>query len=177
MATANPIDLHVGMRMRLRRIGMGLSARQLAQNANLLEEEILRFEAGRERADALRLQRIARAMQTPASYFFGSPIVCTDLDAAIELEAVNRRLHVRIETRKDAVASIVGAARRVEIVNISRGGAKMTNLTVEDVGKSVELFIAGQRHIGTIVWAKSNTGGVSFSSLIPSKAVEIFAAN
>ena len=91
MTAANPIDRHVGMRLRLRRIGLGLSAKQLAAKADLLEEEILRFEAGRERVDAVRLQRLARATQTPVTYFFEPPIMFDELVGGVELEIVNRR--------------------------------------------------------------------------------------
>ena len=67
--------------------------------------------------------------------------------------------------------------RRVQMLDISRGGAKLTNLAVEDIGKIVEFFIAGGHQIGTVVWAQSNIGGVRFNSLIPSEAAAELGVN
>ncbi len=174
MAGVNLVDLHVGTRLRLRRIGMGLTPSQIAKMTDLNEEEIVCFEAGRERPDATRLLRIARAMRVSASYFFTTPLLCSELDR--KSEPANRRRHIRVETDIAVVAVVRGSERAVKVTNLSRGGARLSNMTPEDLGKSVTMFFEEERREGTVVWSRDNEGGVRFGELIPRSFVETYAA-
>ncbi|MBB4198072.1 hypothetical protein CCR94_04765 [Rhodoblastus sphagnicola] len=70
-ATAiNRIDRHIGARVRLRRLLMGIEHAALAQMIGATVPEVQRHEAGGSRIDAKRLFHICRALDVPASYFF-----------------------------------------------------------------------------------------------------------
>ena len=66
----DPIDIHVGSRVRLRRTLMGLSQQSLGQALSLTFQQIQKYERGTNRIGAGRLMRIASALDVHPSYFF-----------------------------------------------------------------------------------------------------------
>ncbi|AFK55374.1 helix-turn-helix domain-containing protein [Tistrella mobilis] len=71
MATRlNPIDAHVGGRVRLRRQLMGLSQEKLGQRVGLTFQQIQKYERGANRIGAGRLFLIAHALNVPVSFFY-----------------------------------------------------------------------------------------------------------
>jgi transcriptional regulator with XRE-family HTH domain len=66
----NPIDLHVGSRIRLRRKVLGVSQESLAADLGLTFQQIQKYERGTNRVSASKLYEIARSLQTTTSYFF-----------------------------------------------------------------------------------------------------------
>jgi transcriptional regulator with XRE-family HTH domain len=66
----NPIDLHVGSRVRLRRKVLGVSQESLAADLGLTFQQIQKYERGTNRVSASKLYEIARSLQTTTSYFF-----------------------------------------------------------------------------------------------------------
>lgn len=70
----NPIDVHVGSRIRLRRNMLGLSQERLGESLGITFQQIQKYEKGTNRVGASRLQAIASILNTPVSYFFeGAP--------------------------------------------------------------------------------------------------------
>src|SRR5271165_2241955 len=70
----NPIDIHVGSRVRLRRMMLGMSQEKLGENLGITFQQIQKYEKGTNRIGASRLQHIARVLSMPVSYFFeGAP--------------------------------------------------------------------------------------------------------
>jgi transcriptional regulator with XRE-family HTH domain len=70
----NPIDIHVGSRVRLRRMMLGMSQEKLGENLGITFQQIQKYEKGTNRIGASRLQHIARVLTMPVSYFFeGAP--------------------------------------------------------------------------------------------------------
>ena len=70
----NPIDIHVGSRVRMRRMMIGMSQQTLGTACGLTFQQIQKYEKGTNRIGASRLQQMARALEVPASFFFdGSP--------------------------------------------------------------------------------------------------------
>jgi transcriptional regulator with XRE-family HTH domain len=70
----NPIDVHVGSRVRLRRMMLGMSQEKLGENLGITFQQIQKYEKGTNRIGASRLQHIARVLSMPVSYFFeGAP--------------------------------------------------------------------------------------------------------
>ncbi|MBB5517476.1 helix-turn-helix domain-containing protein [Amphiplicatus metriothermophilus] len=67
---ANPIDLHVGRRLRQRRRFLGLTQQKLAEQVNIRFQQIQKYESGANRVSASRLWSLAKALQVPVSYFF-----------------------------------------------------------------------------------------------------------
>ena len=70
----NPIDIHVGSRVRLRRMMLGMSQERLGESLGITFQQIQKYEKGMNRIGASRLQQIGRVLEVPASYFFeGAP--------------------------------------------------------------------------------------------------------
>jgi transcriptional regulator with XRE-family HTH domain len=68
--TGNPIDVHVGQRIRLRRVLLKLSQEQLGEALSLTFQQIQKYEKGINRVSASRLFDIAAALDVPIGFFF-----------------------------------------------------------------------------------------------------------
>ena len=66
----NPIDIHVGSRVRLRRTMLGMSQEKLGEHLGITFQQIQKYEKGTNRVGASRLQQIARVLTAPVSFFF-----------------------------------------------------------------------------------------------------------
>ena len=66
----NPIDKHVGSRVRMRRMMLGMSQEKLGDALGLTFQQVQKYERGANRVSASKLYQAARALQTPISYFF-----------------------------------------------------------------------------------------------------------
>jgi transcriptional regulator with XRE-family HTH domain len=66
----NPVDLHVGARIRLRRRMQGVSQEKLADALGLTFQQVQKYERGANRVSASKLYEIATALHSPVSYFF-----------------------------------------------------------------------------------------------------------
>lgn len=70
----NPIDKHVGSRVRMRRMMLEMSQEKLGGALDLTFQQIQKYEKGTNRIGASRLQQIAGILQVPVSFFFeGAP--------------------------------------------------------------------------------------------------------
>jgi transcriptional regulator with XRE-family HTH domain len=71
----NPVDKHVGARVRSRRIILGMSQEKLGNSLGLTFQQIQKYEKGTNRIGASRLQHISKTLNVPVSYFFeGAPL-------------------------------------------------------------------------------------------------------
>lgn len=68
--TPNPVDLHVGARIRLRRRMQGVSQEKLADALGLTFQQVQKYERGANRVSASKLYEIAAALRAPVAYFF-----------------------------------------------------------------------------------------------------------
>jgi transcriptional regulator with XRE-family HTH domain len=66
----NPIDIHVGSRVRLRRMMLSMSQEKLGEALGITFQQIQKYEKGTNRIGASRLQHIARVLDVPVSFFF-----------------------------------------------------------------------------------------------------------
>lgn len=66
----NPIDVHVGNRMRLRRTLLALSQEKLAKLLGLTFQQIQKYERGMNRIGASRLWDISKVLDVPVSFFY-----------------------------------------------------------------------------------------------------------
>ena len=66
----NPIDTHVGSRIRLRRNMIGMSQEKLGENLGITFQQIQKYEKGTNRVGASRLQAIASILGVPVAFFF-----------------------------------------------------------------------------------------------------------
>jgi transcriptional regulator with XRE-family HTH domain len=66
--------VHVGKRVRIRRIEIDMAQQVLGQHVGLTFQQIQKYEKGTNRIGASRLQQIGKALEVPAAYFFeGAP--------------------------------------------------------------------------------------------------------
>jgi transcriptional regulator with XRE-family HTH domain len=68
----DPVDKHVGFRLRLRRNLLGLSQGQLGKASGLTFQQIQKYERGANRMGASRLYQLSRLLDVPVSWFFDS---------------------------------------------------------------------------------------------------------
>ena len=74
----NPTDKHVGARVRMRRMMLGMSQEKLGDSLGLTFQQVQKYEKGANRIGASRLQQIAQILQVPVSFFFeGAPNAVT----------------------------------------------------------------------------------------------------
>ncbi|MEP4031730.1 helix-turn-helix transcriptional regulator [Roseibium polysiphoniae] len=66
----NPIDIHVGSRVRLRRMMLGMSQEKLGEALGITFQQIQKYEKGTNRIGASRLQHIATILKVPVAFFF-----------------------------------------------------------------------------------------------------------
>lgn len=66
----NPIDVHVGSRIRLRRNMLGLSQEKLGESLGITFQQIQKYEKGTNRVGASRLQAISSILTVPVAFFF-----------------------------------------------------------------------------------------------------------
>jgi len=66
----NPIDVHVGARVRLRRTLMGMSQEKLGEAIGLTFQQVQKYERGANRVGASRLFDLSRVLDVPVSFFF-----------------------------------------------------------------------------------------------------------
>ena len=66
----NPIDIHVGSRVRLRRMMLGMSQEKLGESLGITFQQIQKYEKGTNRVGASRLSAIGAALQVPVAFFF-----------------------------------------------------------------------------------------------------------
>ncbi len=70
----NPIDKHVGSRVRMRRMFVGMSQEKLGESLGLTFQQVQKYEKGTNRIGASRLQQIAKVLGVPVEFFFdGAP--------------------------------------------------------------------------------------------------------
>jgi transcriptional regulator with XRE-family HTH domain len=66
----NPIDKHVGARVRMRRLILGMSQGKLGDALDVTFQQVQKYEKGANRIGASRLQQLARVLDVPPAYFF-----------------------------------------------------------------------------------------------------------
>jgi transcriptional regulator with XRE-family HTH domain len=67
---ANPVDKHVGSRVRMRRKMLGMSQDKLGKELGLTFQQVQKYEKGANRIGASRMQQIAQVLQVPVEFFF-----------------------------------------------------------------------------------------------------------
>ena len=67
---ADPVDVHVGSRVRLRRTLLGLSQEKLGEAVGLTFQQIQKYERGANRIGASRMYDLAHVLDVPVAFFF-----------------------------------------------------------------------------------------------------------
>src|ERR1700743_1828829 len=66
----NPIDVHVGNRIRLRRTLLGMSQERLAEQIGLTFQQVQKYERGTNRVSSSRLFDLSKIFDVPIKFFF-----------------------------------------------------------------------------------------------------------
>lgn len=66
----DPIDVHVGHRVRARRKMLGLSQTQLGQELGVTFQQVQKYERGTNRIGSSRLFKMSTTLDVPVAYFF-----------------------------------------------------------------------------------------------------------
>lgn len=74
----NPVDVHVGNRIRLRRTILGYSQQFMARKLGLTFQQVQKYEKGCNRVGASRLFDISKVLRVPMDFFF------EDMDKEVE---------------------------------------------------------------------------------------------
>ena len=85
----NPIDMHVGSRIRLRRTLLGMSQTALAETVGLTFQQVQKYEKGTNRVSSSRLVDLAKALAVSVPYLFD------EMSAAVQGQTPAMLLNVR----------------------------------------------------------------------------------
>jgi transcriptional regulator with XRE-family HTH domain len=120
MATksADPVDRHVGARIRTQRIMCGLSQIDLGNAVGVTFQQVQKYERGANRVSASRLQQIATVLRaTPELFFDGAPTRAGSNVGSEELAAIDKFISSREGIAlSQAFLNISGAKIRRSIV-------------------------------------------------------------
>jgi transcriptional regulator with XRE-family HTH domain len=70
VTSPNPIDVHVGKRLRLRRTLLGMSQERLGELLGLTFQQVQKYERGVNRIGSSRLFELGQILDVPVSFFF-----------------------------------------------------------------------------------------------------------
>jgi transcriptional regulator with XRE-family HTH domain len=87
----NPVDLHVGARVRIRRKALGVSQEKVAHALGLTFQQVQKYERGTNRISASKLFEIANFLEVPVAYFYEGLEGVTDAKGAET--AAERHVH------------------------------------------------------------------------------------
>ncbi|MBP6860179.1 MAG: helix-turn-helix transcriptional regulator [Candidatus Pacebacteria bacterium] len=110
---ARPIDGHVGSRVRLRRMLLGVSQEKLGEALGVTFQQIQKYERGANRVSASKLWEIGKALDVPISYFFEG------------IDALNKAAWDEIRAG-DTSISIMEFVQSPEGLALNRAFAKMS---------------------------------------------------
>jgi transcriptional regulator with XRE-family HTH domain len=77
---AHPVDIHVGARVRERRIALGISQPKLAAALGIAYQQLYKYEQAKNRISASRLHELSNVLGVPVTFFFEG-IAGTDAEA------------------------------------------------------------------------------------------------
>jgi transcriptional regulator with XRE-family HTH domain len=66
----HPVDVHVGARLRQRRLRLGMSQTALGKAAGIAYQQVQKYESGRDLISSSRLFEFAKILDVPVPYFF-----------------------------------------------------------------------------------------------------------
>ena len=66
----NPVDIHVGGRVRFRRMLLGMSQEKLGERLGLTFQQVQKYEKGVNRIGASRLFDLSQVLQVPIQFFY-----------------------------------------------------------------------------------------------------------
>jgi transcriptional regulator with XRE-family HTH domain len=132
----DPIDKHVGSRVRMRRMMLGMSQEKLGDALALTFQQVQKYEKGTNRIGASRLQQISRILQVPPAFFFeGAPHLADNGAMADPLEAAPSPTYVSDFLATSDGLSLTKAFMRIPNPKLRR---RIVDLVQEMAGEDTE---------------------------------------
>ena len=109
----NPIDKHVGSRVRMRRVLIGMSQEKLGEALGLTFQQVQKYEKGVNRVGAARLQQIAYALDVPVTFFYDGDNKAREvesllfLDSAFSLRLLRAYSKIKDQTVQQQLVSLM----------------------------------------------------------------------
>lgn len=123
--SADPVDAHIGRRLRLRRTVLGVRQDELARAVGITFQQLQKYETGENRVSASRLFQLAEALETTVAWFYGELQRADNASDAVtgELEELLSRRDGRSLLREYGKISDPAMRKRVvEIVRLIAAG-------------------------------------------------------
>ena len=105
----NPIDVHVGARVRLRRTLLGLSQERLGEILGVTFQQVQKYERGANRISASRLYDLSRVLDISIGYFY------EDMNDETMASSPRHMVHA-VEDPPDTQASLLAQRETLDLV-------------------------------------------------------------
>jgi len=112
----DPVDVHVGKRLRQARLLAGLSQEELGNGIGVSFQAVQKYEQGENRLSASRLYRAATLLKQPVAYFFealAGDAAATAEAAGFKRDEIDLVRHYRMITSDEVRENLLQVARRV----------------------------------------------------------------
>lgn len=126
----NTIDLHVGARVRMRRVLIGMSQEKLGEALDLTFQQVQKYEKGLNRIGASRLYQIARVLGVPVSYFYDGldmpemHMSDREAPALVDVESLSTSEGIQLNSAFFAITDPNLRRRLLELVKILGGHSR-----------------------------------------------------
>jgi transcriptional regulator with XRE-family HTH domain len=80
-------DFELGMRIRLRRVEIGISQSELAEKLGVSFQQVQKYEKGVNRVGAARLQQVATALDVHVTFFFDGDGKSREVDSLLFIDS------------------------------------------------------------------------------------------
>jgi transcriptional regulator with XRE-family HTH domain len=135
----DPVDVHVGMRLRQRRTLLGMSQEKLAQAFGVSFQQVQKYERGANRISASRLHLLTRTLDVPVSYFFeGLPSTVHDDSAHAEAETADQMTSRETLELVRAYYRITDGNVRKRLVDLARALGREDEEDEEDLDLALD---------------------------------------
>ena len=106
----NPVDVHVGARIRLRRTLLGISQMALAETIGLTFQQVQKYEKGMNRVSSSRLMDLANALDVSIPYFF------EEMSAAVSGQTPSELMKTKTRPENDQEQDPMARRETLELV-------------------------------------------------------------
>jgi transcriptional regulator with XRE-family HTH domain len=138
----NPIDVHVGSRVRLRRTLLGMSQEKLGEAIGLTFQQVQKYERGTNRIGASRLWELSAVLEVPVQFFFGemAPETLVEMSRitshqpAPELEGTAPIASAGPITRPETL-ELIRAYDRIPIASVRKRLYELTKTLATELGQ------------------------------------------
>lgn len=95
----DPIDVHVGQRVKKRRKELGLNLEQLGADLSISYQQLQKYECGQNRISASRLHNIATKLEVPIEFFF-EELPSPEISTSQDIQLLELRLFLQLSTEE-----------------------------------------------------------------------------